>query len=165
MSQLKEIDQIRMLPKTHAVYALYGGKGKREYVAYVGVANNLRGRAEQHLVKHDSSATTGQSAVKLETQYLSKLKWWEDERFDKREKLEAAELVASDVLKPVLVSRGNPRKDSVKLFKDEIFYNSIKELLRNPSGVLILLSTEDRMQMLEKRIARLEESIRKSIGN
>lgn len=156
---MKIIYSIRDLPNEPAIYALYSGHATGEYVVYVGVAKKLRQRVEQHLIKHDSSVTTGQSAVKLETQFLSKLKWWEEPGFSIRARLEAAELVASDLLKPALVSRGNSRNDSRELFSDNVFYESMKELIANPSGVLILLTAEERIQKLEDRITHLEEKI------
>lgn len=156
---MKIIYSIRDLPNEPAIYALYSGHAKGEYVVYVGATKKLRQRVEQHLIKHDSSITTGKSAVKLETQFLSKLKWWEEPRFSSRARLEAAELVASDLLKPALVSRGNSRKDSRELFKDSGFYESMKKLIVNPSGALILLTAEERIQKLEDRIAYLEEQM------
>ncbi|MCL4333385.1 MAG: hypothetical protein M1290_06440 [Candidatus Thermoplasmatota archaeon] len=156
---MRVINSTKELPSVPAVYALYGGRGVTEYVAYVGVAKNLRQRAEQHLVKHNSSVTTGQAAVRLETQYLTKLKWWEEPGFSTRARLEAAELVASSLLKPTLVSRGNSRNDSRKLFSDRTFYESIRKLMANPSGVLVLSTTEERIQKLEDRMTALEEMI------
>src|SRR4051812_49012781 len=47
------------LPKTPAVYALYGGWPPRMWVAYVGEGANVNGRIEQHFVRRDSSVTTG----------------------------------------------------------------------------------------------------------
>jgi excinuclease UvrABC nuclease subunit len=37
------------LPQIPAVYAMYGGKGRGRYVAYVGIAQKLRDRIVQHL--------------------------------------------------------------------------------------------------------------------
>ncbi len=59
---MREIKSIRGLKNAPAAYALFGGHGTNEYVAYVGVADKLRQRVEQHLIKHDSSVTTGRSA-------------------------------------------------------------------------------------------------------
>lgn len=156
---MEVIYSVKELPIDAAVYAFYGGRGAREYVAYVGIANNLRQRAEQHLIKHDSSVTTGPSAVKLETQYISKMEWWGDRVLEGIVKREAAELVFSDLLQPVLVSRGNPRKDSRELFGNKSFYESMRNLKEKPSGVLILLTAEERIQKLEDRIAYLEEQM------
>ena len=157
---MKIIYSIRDLPNKPSIYALYSGHATGEYVVYVGVAKKLRQRVEQHLIKHDSSVTTGQSAVKLETRFLSKVKWWEEPGFSIRARLEAAELVASELLKPVLVSRGNPRNDSRELLNNKVFYESMKRLIGNPSGELILLTFEERIKLLDDRIARLEEKMR-----
>lgn len=52
---MASVSTISNLPNTPSVYALYGGRGRGRYVAYVGVANKLKNRIEQHLVRRDSS--------------------------------------------------------------------------------------------------------------
>src|SRR3954464_15241917 len=94
---------IDALPPVPGIYALYGGKG-RQYVAYVGLADNLRSRIKQHLVNRDSSVTTGTGAVGLNADYIRAVGWWVDESFSDRTALQAAELVAFDVLEPALRS-------------------------------------------------------------
>src|SRR5690349_13098288 len=89
------------LPNRPALYALYGGTGRREYVAYVGIADSLKRRAAQHLLNRDSSVATGTSAAGINPNYVTGIRWWEHRRFSKRAALQAAELVAFDVLKPV----------------------------------------------------------------
>ena len=41
---------VAQLPNAPAVYAMYGGRGRGLYVAYVGIADDLRGRINQHLL-------------------------------------------------------------------------------------------------------------------
>ena len=123
------------------------------------VVVDVFGGSGKVLIKHDSSVTTGPSADKLETQYISKMEWWGDRVLEDIVKREAAELVFSDLLQPVLVSRGNHRKDSRELFGNKSFYESMRNLKEKPSGVLILLTAEERIQKLEDRIAYLEEQM------
>jgi hypothetical protein len=82
-------DAISRLPGVSAMYAMYGGRGRGLHVAYVGIADDLRGRISQHLIKRDSSVTTGTSAVGLNPDLISEIRW--------REVLEAASL--TDVIK------------------------------------------------------------------
>jgi hypothetical protein len=89
-----------------AVYALFGGHGKGLYVAYVGIADSLKRRIVQYLVRRDSSVATGTSAVGLNPDYVIVVDWWEHPDFAERFKLQVAELVAFDVLNPALRSRG-----------------------------------------------------------
>lgn len=53
-----QISSISDLPSVPTVYAMYGGKGRGCYIAYVGIAKALRGRIEQHLGGCDSSVAT-----------------------------------------------------------------------------------------------------------
>lgn len=68
-----EIERISLMPNVPAVYAMFGGQGQALYVAYVGVADRLRQRVEQHLEKRDSSVTTGASAVGLNADRVMKV--------------------------------------------------------------------------------------------
>ena len=49
--------------------------GLKSYVAYVGMGGNLKQRIEQHLIKRDSSVTTGTSAVGLNTDHVRRVDW------------------------------------------------------------------------------------------
>ncbi len=53
------IKAISDLPSVPAVYAMFGGRGRNLYAAYVGISGNLRARINQHLVLRDSSIATG----------------------------------------------------------------------------------------------------------
>ena len=70
------------LPKVPAVYALYGGRGRGSYVAYVGQAVKLRVRIEQHLVRRDSSVVTGVAAVSLNPDHVTEVRWWVHPEFE-----------------------------------------------------------------------------------
>lgn len=97
------------LPTVPAIYAMYGGQDRR-YVAYVGIGDNLRRRVTQHLVNRNSSATTDTGAVRLHPEQISAVMWWEHPSFADRVGLEAAELVAFDMLQPTMRSRGGLRR-------------------------------------------------------
>ena len=163
---MDSITNISNVPNKPAVYAMYGGHGKREYVVYVGVADHLKHRVNQHLVRHNSSITTGESAVKLQTDHVVKISWWEHRYFTDRVKLEAAELIAFELFNPIINSRTVPRKESVELLTDDKFTKSIQELLRSPpNGVIALKSLNERVQSLEKRIIELEQKMRYITSN
>ena len=63
---------VSKLPNVSAVYVLYGGKD----LVYVGATDKLRNRIEQHLVRRDSSIATQTSAVSLNPDYVSEVRWW-----------------------------------------------------------------------------------------
>ena len=44
---------VSQLPNVPAVYAMYGGRGRGLHVAYVGIADYVRGRINQHLINRD----------------------------------------------------------------------------------------------------------------
>lgn len=151
----RDFSVIAQLPESPAVYALYGGR-KQTYVAYVGVAKRLRARAKQHFVRRDSSVTTGASTVALDPDRVCQLAWWEDERFARRHVLEAAELVACDVLDPTLRSRGGVLAESEALAADDEFRTEVMERLTNsPTGRMHFPSLEDAFA----RIAELEMDV------
>lgn len=67
---------ISELPGAPAVYAMYGGLGRAAYVAYVGLASNLRQRLTQHFIRRDSSVVTGAAAVSLNPDLITRVEWW-----------------------------------------------------------------------------------------
>ena len=157
---LKTILSISDLPGTPGVYALYGGTGRAKYVAYVGIAKDLRGRIEQHLIRRDSSIATGTTAACLNPEYVTEVCWWNHKRFRTRAVLEAAELVAYDVLEPVLRSRGGVTKRAKDLYRDDDFFEEMEALFRGePAGMLVLPSLQHalfRLSELERRVEALE---------
>jgi len=158
------ITSISHLPKSPAIYAMYGGNAGNKYVAYVGIADKLKRRIIQHMVSRDSSISTGTSAVGLNPDYVSELRWWEHTSFSDRNALIAAELVAFQILDPALRSRGRPQRKAQEIYNDKEFYMEMKSLFKNePKGILIvsnLQSATDRIERLENKIAFLEEQIR-----
>lgn len=161
---MQEIASVAKLPASPAVYALYGGKGASLHAAYVGVADSLRGRVEQHLVRRDSSVTTRVAAACLNVDAITEVRWWVHPRFAEREALEAAELVAFDLLEPTLRSRGSIRKAARQLYEDEAFAPMIRQLLQGePAGRLVLPTLQDalaRIDTLEQRLATVEAELR-----
>ena len=155
------IQSISQLPKVAAVYAMYGGRGRSKYVAYVGIAKSLRSRAEQHLVRRDSSVTTGASAVSLNPDLVTEVRWWEHPTFGERETLEAAELVAFEVLEPVLRSRGGITEQAREIYSGEAFRTDMNEVFQGEcAGTLIIPSLQDALGMIDdlrKRVAELEK--------
>jgi hypothetical protein len=151
-----EIERISLLPKIPAVYALYGGRGQGLYVAYVGVADRLRNRIEQHLVMRTSSVTRGDVATGLNPEQVTERRWWSDDSFVERPRLEAAELVAFDVLNPVLRSRGRIEEQARAYYGDPAIHQYLQTLFVGPStGRLILPTLQDALD----RIASLQRQI------
>ena len=158
------VNAVSDLPQVPAVYAMYGGKGRGRYVAYVGIAKSLKPRVIQHLVRRDSSVTAGTSAVQLNPDYITELEWWEHPDFDQRHVLEAAEMVAFDVLDPALRSRGAPQQQARELYTDEGFRTEMRALFfGDPAGRLVIETLRDaleRIAALEERVEKLEQGLR-----
>ena len=156
---------ISSLPQKPALYALYGGRGRGAYVAYVGVGDKLRRRIEQHLVRRDSSVTTGVSATGLNPEHITELCWWEHPSFSDRTALEAAELIAMEILDPALRSRGAVRREAEALREDAAFRKEIAALLSGePAGRLTIPTLTDalaRIDQLEERVSALETRLRR----
>src|SRR5688572_28603163 len=114
---------------------MYGGYDRNRYAAYVGIAGNLRNRIHQYLVRRDSSVTTGTSAVVLNVDYITEVRWWTDPYFVQRPILEAAELVAFDVLDPILRSRGVISEQARQIYARDGFVDQIRVLIEgDPAG-------------------------------
>ncbi|MGH2559959.1 MAG: hypothetical protein ACRDJH_12905 [Thermomicrobiales bacterium] len=153
-----EVERIALLPTAPAVYAMYGGRGPGLYIAYVGVADNLRRRAEQHLVRRSSSVTTGVATVGLDPDNVTELRWWTDPTFAKRIVLEAAELVAFDVLDPALRSRGRVTAQAQLLYADEAFHERMEGVIGGPpAGRLVLPTLQDALDRIAALERRLDE--------
>jgi hypothetical protein len=163
------VSTISELPKLSAVYALYGGQERNLYVAYVGIAESLRRRIEQHLVRRDSSVVTGTSAVGLNPDLVSEVRWWEHPEFKDRGALEAAELVAFEVCDPALRSRGARSVRAGIFLADPAFHLEMRSLFVGPETGRLTLPTLHialmRIANLEQRIALLEEQLIRSSEN
>lgn len=160
---MHKIPRISDLPNNPSVYALYGGKGSNIFVAYVGVADKLKQRISQHLIRRDSSITTGTSVVSLNPDYVTKIEWWEFPTFSNRSVLEAAEKVAFDILDPALRSRGKIRSDVHEMLLEKKFLEEMKKLFESkPTGKIEFPDFQDSLdliQNLEQKIERLETQI------
>ena len=109
---------------------MYGGRGRDKDVAYVGIARKLKQRIQQHLVRRDSSVTTGVSAVSLNPEKVTKVSWREHQSFSDNVSLNAAELIAFEELNPDLRSRGNITAAASELSAKSSFRDQIKALFQ-----------------------------------
>ena len=161
---MKNINSITELPNVPAVYAMYGGRGRGLHVAYVGIADALKRRVMQHLIKRDSSVATGTSAAALNPDYITEVSWWEHPDFSDRAVLQAAELVAFDFLEPALRSRGAIQEKAKELYADESFYEKMMAFFqREPAGRLVIMTLQDALDKiaeLERRVDELEKRIK-----
>ena len=158
-----ELATVADLPARPAVYALYGGRGRGLRVAYVGSARDLHIRLTQHLIRRDSSITTGASVVMLNVDAVTEARWWEHADFSDEAHVLAAELVAFDVLDPVLRSRGQPHEKAQSLANDEPFRSAMARLFtEDATGRLRIPSLRDaleRLDALEERVRALESEM------
>ena len=156
---MRKVSSISQLPRVPAVYALYGGD--RPYVAYVGIANVLKDRIIQHLVKRDSSVATGTSASCLKPDYVTEVRWWEHLEFAQRDVLEAAERVAFEVLDPALRSRLPVNTKAQRLYATQQFCDRMRPLFEGlPTGHLMLpslVTVLERIEQMEHRLEALEK--------
>ena len=167
-------DAIADVPDKPAVYALCSGRGEHLSVAYVGETAELKTRLRQHLVTRNSSITSSERAVSVNPDAITFVYWWEDKAFKKDTAREAAELIATEQLHPIM--RSNNRvstaaKDKAEL--DVAFRQSIegKFCINAPTGILTLRTLDDisaqadeimaRVAKLEQHIAKLEQHIAK----
>jgi hypothetical protein len=148
---------ISSLPNVPSVYALYGGTDRSRYVAYVGLAGKLKQRITQHLIRRDSSITTGATAVSLNPDKVSEIRWWEHDSFGDSDLLTAAEVIAFEVLDPVLRSRGSVSDKAREMTTDANYKIDIRKLFEGPpSGCLIIPNLKavlERVAALEKKLA------------
>lgn len=161
---MTELATIADLPGRPAVYALYGGRGRGLHVAYVGSARDLRTRITQHLIRRDSSITTGTTVAMLNADLVTQVRWWDDGAFADESCLLAAELIAFETLEPALRSRGQPQEQARKLAADPAFSAQMRALFAGePTGRLTLPSLQDaleRIAALEERLNTLEALLR-----
>jgi hypothetical protein len=118
----------------------------------------------QHLVNRDSSVTTGTSAAGINPDHVTQAGWWEHPRFHEERFLEAAELVAFDVLDPVLRSRvSGPARAKQTLEDDEDFRKAVETMFAGePTGILLIPTLQDalaRLAEVERRVTVLEQII------
>jgi hypothetical protein len=163
------LPRISELPNTPAIYILYGGKKSNKFIAYVGLAKELRERINHHIILRNSSITTGASITSLDPDYITEIQWWEYPEFEDKGVREAAEIVAFEFFNPVLQSRGKLSSRSKELIKDMEFKEKMVKLFESkPSGSQEFLNFQDvidkitelenQVSILKIKIANLEES-------
>lgn len=161
--------KLSKVPNVPAVYAMYAGTSARGYIAYVGIADKLKQRLTQHLIRRDSSIVTGVSAVSLNPTLITEVRWWEHPEFADRFALEAAELVAFEVLDPVLRSRGGITERATEIARDAAFHERVTAVFNSAStGILVIQSIQtliERITQLEERVKSLESAslVRKTL--
>lgn len=142
------------------IYVMYDKTGK---VIYVGSSKNIHKRIKQHIIRQDSSVTTGASATSLNPEKISSIHWWLHEDFFDIDRLKAAELIAFDEFKPILSSRANEIKAAKMICNDNTFKDEIIGLLKDkPSGIYRpynLINLKDYVQKLEERVFALEKQL------
>lgn len=151
----------RDAPKSPGIYALYAGRDKAMYVAYIGMAGNIRQRLVKHLVERNSSVVTGASAVSLNPDKVSEVRWWVHEDF--KEYLREAELVAFEVLQPVLQSRQTKSPPAQFIATQKPFAKRMRKVFTGPpSGRIQIPSFHDvleKLSQLEQRMYCIERKI------
>jgi hypothetical protein len=162
---MRDFSAISQLPQCPAVYALYSGNRPSFQVVYVGIASKLRARIKQHLLLRDSSVTTGASAVSLNPDFVSAIRWWEHPDFADKARRNAAELVAFDLLNPVLRSRGSVTEAAQHHVNDGDFHRQMRSIFNDvPSGEKSFPNLQDAMKRIEDieiRLAAVENRIGK----
>jgi hypothetical protein len=154
---------VAQLPTLPAVYALYAGSSSL-HVAYVGIAENLRARVNQHLVMRNSSATAGLPAVRLDPDAIREVRWWTAPEFvADAAALQAAEAIAHGELAPAMRSRGGTTGAAKTRMGDDAFAHRMRALFTGePSGRVVVPTLQDaldRIDLLERRMAELEALI------
>lgn len=164
---MKTVLHINQMPTAPGVYALCSGQGAYRHVAYVGSSDNLRRRIYHHLVRKSSSVVTGEAAVSLNPDLVTEVDWWEHDRFSEPLAVEAAEIVAFEVLEPTLRSR-------LKVVRAKEYLDAHPELresmhalfIGTPTGRLtrrsVLRQLEDaveRIQSLEEQVSTLSQQV------
>jgi hypothetical protein len=89
--------------------------------------------------------------------------WWEDAGFSDDVRLQAAELVAFDVLEPALRSRGGIGEAARALSKDNLRTQMDRLFRGQPSGRLTLPALgqlANQVADLERRLASIEQQLR-----
>jgi hypothetical protein len=140
---MRDYSDTNKIPHKAGLYCLLGQTGNSTYDAYVGISNDVRKRMEQHLVRRNSSISTGVSAAALIPDNVVGAVWWTDPIFSDTTSREAAELIAFDILNPVLRSRGRIRDEARKLSQDVKFCTTITDIIGERTNKVNFLSPSD----------------------
>lgn len=151
------------LPNTPAVYAIYGGQGRHAYPAYVGSTRHLKTRIQQHLISRDGGVSASTSAVSLNADHVTEVRWWRSLDFRNPSKRRAAESLAAEELNPVLRTRDRISNEAKLHMADPQFCNRMQILFRQESSGCLILPTLggalDRIAELEQRVFALERQL------
>lgn len=157
------------LPDVPAVYALYAGRGHDVYVAFIGMTHDLKMRIEQHLVRRDTNLAGATSAVSINPEYVTEVRWWTHPAFLEQASLEAGMLIACDVLEPVLRSEAGVGDQARKLYNEPPFVARMVEMIKQrPAGHFVVRTLDDaweRIDAHEQRLADLERRLAAFEGN
>jgi hypothetical protein len=129
------------LPQDPAVYALCSGPGGANII-YVGRTEKLKTRIAQHLIARDSSINTFTAAARLNADRISEVRWWTSAEFVQNGKasvlhLQAAELVAFEILDPILRSNAKSERQARTLAAKPAFKQEMTTLFKSkPTGRL-----------------------------
>jgi len=130
----RSFDEITNLPQDPGIYGLKSPTDGEGSYSYVGLSKEIKNRVREHLLRRDSSVTTGASATSLNPDKIEKCHYWTHKKFFEKEYLEAAELIAFKILNPILGSRGSPSSNA-KEFQDKEFISQMEELFSGrPTG-------------------------------
>lgn len=150
-----------IVPKDPGIYAMYDKANK---VAYVGRSKNLRERIQQHIIKRDSSVSTGVSATVLNPDKISHIEWWVHEDFSNEDYLKAAEHIAFEVLNPVLRSRENVSEKAKTILKDQNFCKKMKDLFNNRPSVFFHPNSLDNLGNLVNNLVNVVEKLNERVS-
>jgi hypothetical protein len=160
----------RDVPRTPAVYAMYGGEPPRTWVAYVGMAGDIQGRLIQHFVRRDSSVVTGSSAVGVNIDLSEIRRLVGTRRLRKRrspprgrdDRLRGPRSCAAQ-------SRQSPTNRETACRGDGAFRAAMKGLFKNPATGRftppLLWGTAVRVGRLEGRVDEMEARLRHLEGD
>ncbi|MCY3741575.1 MAG: GIY-YIG nuclease family protein [Candidatus Poribacteria bacterium] len=149
------------IPKKPGIYAIYDQSKK---LVYVGHGKDLRNRITNHIIRQDSSVTTGASATVLNPEKISHIRWWLHEEFADEDRRKAAEFIASKVLNPVLRSRSNVEKKAKTILKDRSFCEKMELLFDKEPPEAFYPKTFDNLANLvlelHERVSKLEKQLK-----
>lgn len=159
---MRDYLSISQLPKKPGLYCLLGYSAKGLYNAYVGISSNVQSRISQHLEYRNSSVTTGGSAVSIDPHLVDGCRCWCDPEFEEKPFLLAAEIVAVQMLDPVLRSRGAKHVEGARLASTSDFVSRIAEILQNPTVEVSFPDFTElarKVEHLTQRIEKLERML------
>jgi hypothetical protein len=160
----RSFDEIKNLPQLPGIYGLKSPTDKEGSYSYVGLSKRLRDRVTEHLLRRDSSVTTGASATSLNPDKIAECHWWCHKTFVDKKSREAAELIAFEILDPTLRSRGSPTDEATELSQDQEFKSQMEELFSGaPSGCIVFYDLSwavSKIKELENEIKLLKDKIK-----